>query len=132
MALYWTYQKRFKNIPAAGIYLFKINNRKTKIMREICSKSTLKTPEWRYRRHWRRFGFFIRTFEQISCIFPILWTSKCRSGRWVQAFKIAIYRLYCSIGQMILWMIRRPASKLLKIIRYLSVIQVFKTYLLLW
>ena len=45
----WPYtelkKKCFKNIPAAGIYLFKINNRKTKIMREICSKPTLKTPE---------------------------------------------------------------------------------------
>ena len=32
-------------------------------MCEICSKSTLKTPELR---HWRRFGVFIVNFEQIS------------------------------------------------------------------
>ena len=34
-------------------------------MCEICSKSTIKTPE---RREWRRSGVFIVNFEQISHI----------------------------------------------------------------
>ena len=52
-------------IYVAGIYLFKVNNRSTRTMCEICSKLTLKTPE---RRHWRRSGVFIFNFEQISLI----------------------------------------------------------------
>ena len=34
-------------------------------MYEICSKLTLKTPEWR---QWHYSGVFIFTFEQISLI----------------------------------------------------------------
>ena len=47
----------------ASIYLFKVNNRNTRARCEICSKLTIKTPE---RRHWRRSGVFIVTFEHIS------------------------------------------------------------------
>ena len=47
----------------AGIYLLKVNNRKTRTRCEICSKLTIKTPE---RRHWRRSGVFIVNFEHIS------------------------------------------------------------------
>ena len=32
---------------AYAIYLFKVNNRNTRTRREICSKLTIKTPEWR-------------------------------------------------------------------------------------
>ena len=46
----------------ASIYLFKVNNRNTRTMCEICSKLTIKTPE---RRRWRRSGIFIVNFEQI-------------------------------------------------------------------
>ena len=43
----------------ANIYLLKINNRNTKKKREICSKSTIKSPE---RRQWHYFGVFIVNF----------------------------------------------------------------------
>ena len=51
-----------KSLPA-GIYLLKINNRNTRIRGEICSKLTIKTPEWR---QWRYYGVFIVNFEHIS------------------------------------------------------------------
>ena len=51
------------DVPPAGIYLFKVNNRNTRTRCEICSKLTIKTPE---RRHWRRSGVFIVNFEHIS------------------------------------------------------------------
>ena len=46
----------------AGIYLFKVKNRNTEAMCEICPKLTIKTPE---RCHWRRSGVFIVNFKQI-------------------------------------------------------------------
>ena len=46
----------------AGIYLFKIKDENTRAMCEICSKSTMKTPE---RRHIHRSGVFIANLEQI-------------------------------------------------------------------
>ena len=52
----------------AGIYLLKVNNRNTRTRCEICSKLTIKTPE---RRHWRRSGVFIVTFEHISRLFLV-------------------------------------------------------------
>ena len=47
----------------AGIYLFKVNNRNTRTLREICSKLKIKTPE---RRHWPCSGVFIVNFEHTS------------------------------------------------------------------
>ena len=47
----------------AGNYMFRVNNRNTRIKREICSKLTIKTPEWR---QLHRFGVFIANFEHIS------------------------------------------------------------------
>ena len=51
------------NIPdsaiLAGIYLLKVNNRKTSTRCKICSKLTLKTPE---RRYWHRSGVFAVNF----------------------------------------------------------------------
>ena len=49
----WILEK--KSFPA-GIYLLKVNNRKTRTRCEICSKSTIKTAE---RCHWRRSGVFL-------------------------------------------------------------------------
>ena len=46
----------------AGIYLFKVKNRNTRTMCEICSKLTIKTPE---QCHWRRSGVFIVNFEHV-------------------------------------------------------------------
>ena len=51
------------NIFPAGLYLLKVNNRRTRTRYEICSKSIIRTPE---RRHWRRFGAFIVNFGHIS------------------------------------------------------------------
>ena len=48
-----------------AIYLFKVNNKKTRTMSEICSKLTIKKPEWC---QWRRYGVIIFNFEQISHI----------------------------------------------------------------
>ena len=47
----------------AGIYLLKVNNRKTTARCETCSKLTIKKPE---RRQWRRYGVFIVNFEHSS------------------------------------------------------------------
>ena len=52
----------------AKIYLFQVNNRSTKKKCEICSKLTIKTPEWR---HWRRSIIFIVNFERISHLFVL-------------------------------------------------------------
>ena len=46
-------------------FLLKVKNGNTRIMCEICSKLTIKTPE---RRNWRRSGIFIVNFEHISHI----------------------------------------------------------------
>ena len=53
---------RLINNFLAGIYLVKINNRNTRTRYEICSKLTMKTPEWC---HWRRSGVFIVNFEHV-------------------------------------------------------------------
>ena len=50
------------------IYLLKVNNRNTRTMCEICSKLTIKTPEWR---HWCLSGVFIVNFEHISHLFQL-------------------------------------------------------------
>ena len=49
--------------PTSRRYLFKVNNRNTRTMREIGSKLTIKTTE---RCHWRRSVVFIANFEQVS------------------------------------------------------------------
>ena len=45
------------------IYLLKVSNRNTRKKCEICSKLTIKTPEWR---QWRPSGVFIIKFEHTS------------------------------------------------------------------
>ena len=52
-----------------GIYLFKVNYRNTRPVREICLKLTIKAPE---RHESRRFGYFFVNFEQISHIVLVL------------------------------------------------------------
>ena len=60
-----------QNKFTAYIYLFKVNNRKTRRRCEICSKLTIKTEE---RRQWGRFGVFIVNFEHITHLFLVfLW-----------------------------------------------------------
>ena len=51
-----------------GNYMFKVNNRNTRIRCEICSKLTIMIPE---RRQWRRSGIFILNFEHISLLIPV-------------------------------------------------------------
>ena len=51
------------NDSLAGNYMFKVNNRNTRIRFEISSKLTIKIPE---RRHWHRSGIFIINFKHIS------------------------------------------------------------------
>ena len=54
---YWLEIVWFYNINAlpVNIYLFKVNSRNTRRRSEICSKLTIKTPEWR---QWRLSGVF--------------------------------------------------------------------------
>ena len=53
----------------ANIYIFKINNRKTRKMCEICPKLTIKATE---RRQGRRSGVFIINVEHFSRLFLVL------------------------------------------------------------
>ena len=53
----------------AHIYLFKINNGNIRTMCEMCSKLTIKTPEWR---HWHRSGVFIVTLNRFHTLFCCL------------------------------------------------------------
>ena len=60
----------------AKIYLFKDSNRNTRKRCEICSKLTVKTPEWR---QWRRSGVFIVNFKHVVdlfLVFPLLTLNK--------------------------------------------------------
>ena len=52
-----------------GIYLLKVNNRKTRTRCELCSMLKIKTPEGR---HWRRSCVFIVNFEHISHLILVL------------------------------------------------------------
>ena len=60
MALEFVYQWIYY---PSGIYLIKGSNRNTRTNCEICSKLTIKTPEWR---RSRCSGVFIVNFENIS------------------------------------------------------------------
>ena len=55
-------KKRLEVCIPAGIYLFKVNNKKTRTRCEIYSKLKEKTPE---RRHWPHSGVFIVNFEHV-------------------------------------------------------------------
>ena len=60
----------------ANIYLSKINHGNNKSMCNICSKLTIKTPEWR---HWRRSGIFIvisQNGSHMVLLFPLLTLNK--------------------------------------------------------
>ena len=67
--------------PLVGIYLFKVNNRNTRIMCEICLKVTIKAPE---RRQWRHTGLvsLLLTLNRLHTLFWCchcqLWTNKYR------------------------------------------------------
>ena len=78
-----------------GLYLFKVSNGNTTTTCEICSKLTIKTPEWRY---WRRFGIFIVNFEQIShivVVFSLLTLNKQMSaGKALSMYIFQKWNLY--------------------------------------
>ena len=53
-------------LSPAGIYLLKVNNRKTRTRCAICSKLTIKTPERRHRQlgaHYRAFWAPVKVFN---------------------------------------------------------------------
>ena len=52
----------FASTYQTGNYMFKVKNRNTRKRWEICSKLTIKTPEWNQSRH---FSVFIVNFELI-------------------------------------------------------------------
>ena len=52
-----------------GIFLFKINDKKSRLLCEICSKLTIKTPE---RRYVRRYGVFIN-FKPFFMLWFLCW-----------------------------------------------------------
>ena len=56
------------------IYLFKVNNRNTRTMCEICSKLTIKTPIKSLLLTLNRFHSFL------CCFYCWLWTSACQLG----------------------------------------------------
>ena len=53
---------------SANIYLFKINDRKSRKSCEICSKLTIKTPE---RRQGFRFGVLLLTLNIFHTVFLV-------------------------------------------------------------
>ena len=66
----------------AGIYLFKVNNKNTRTMCEICPKFMIKTIE---QRHWHCFGIFIVNFEKIlhNCSSVSIVPFEKVNARWV-------------------------------------------------
>ena len=69
------FKKIFRFYPA-GIDLFKMNNRNTRVMYKICSELTKKIPE---QCQWGRSRVFIVKFEQIlqiNLVFPLLILNK--------------------------------------------------------
>ena len=91
-----------RSVPA-NIYLFKVNNRNTKIRCEICSKLTIKTSEQRY---WCCSGVFINfehsfsvvDFEQVIVSWGISylhWSSyysECRNR--LQLLRVVLFILF--------------------------------------
>ena len=66
-------------IPA-NTYLLKVNNSYTRKRRKICSKLTIKTPEWC---HWRRSGVLIVNFKHISLLFLVFLLLTLNKKRFV-------------------------------------------------
>ena len=62
-SIWWGGRLETADLCLVNIYLFKVNNRNTREMCEICSKLIRKTPEWR---QWRLSGVFVINFEYIS------------------------------------------------------------------
>ena len=61
--------KRFQNpnfVFPTGSFMFKVNNKSSRIRCEICSKLATKTPE---RRHWCRSGVFIVILNIFQTLF---------------------------------------------------------------
>ena len=93
-----------RKLPA-NINLFKVNNRNTRKMCEICSKLTIKTPE---RRQWRRSGAFIvdlNTFVNFSFF---------KNHFWIKTFPLfqQIFTSECFISSVLLIRILKKISAL--------------------
>ena len=71
-----------------NIYMFKVSNRSTRKMCEICFKLTIKTPE---RYHWRCCDVFIGNVENISLLFLVsllLFLNKQQLAGYENSFKL--------------------------------------------
>ena len=67
------------SIPA-NTYLLKVSNSYTRKRRKICSKLTIKTPEWC---QWRRSGVLIVNFKHISLLFLLFLLLTLNKKRFV-------------------------------------------------
>ena len=90
-----TWKTQFNNSIPTGIYLLKVNSRKTKTRHEICSKFTIKIQE---RRQCCRSGVFTVNFEhtsQLVLVFLLLTLNRLmkwqkqwhngKMGRWLHS-----------------------------------------------
>ena len=59
----------FYKLYPADIYIFKVNNGKTRTISKICLKLLIETPKRRHWRHWLRSSVVIVNFEHISLSF---------------------------------------------------------------
>ena len=89
-----------KSSPAR-IYLFKVNNRNTRKIYEICSKLTINTLE---QRHWQRSGVLLSTLNRFHTLFWCfhwwLRTSKCRLGVYKSSSPVVfLKKLFWQISQ---------------------------------
>ena len=93
-----------------SIYLFQVNNRNTRTRCKICSKLTIKPPEWH---NWFYSGVFIFNSEQILYFFftVIVITFQLVNLHWVEAshtfhivtiYKKTLYNSICTIRDGIL------------------------------
>ena len=66
-------KKHFRNLATCqiGIYMFKVNNINTRTRCEICSKSTIKTPEQRLALFWY-FYCYLWTYSHLVLVFVLV------------------------------------------------------------
>ena len=78
----------------AGDYMVKVNNRNTRTRCEICSKLTIKTPEWRQWCQQRRSGVFIVNFEHIAYFERVsIVNFEQVNGGWVDEWNICMKKV---------------------------------------
>ena len=65
---YKIFMFNLKTHTQANIHQLKVNHSSTRKSCKMCSKVTIKTPEWS---HWHRYGVFIVNLKQISHYFLV-------------------------------------------------------------